>query len=458
MDRSRPAPGKGGAEGRQRDPASRQGLGVLRPDDARADVVPGVHLLAGQGNSVAVETQRGVVLVDAGPGGRTTGAMIEWLRARTGKPITHIVYSHGHAGYNFGVQAWLSDARVRGHPEPQVVAQRGVRERYARYIETAGLQQWLNSRQFRAPLPIADASCFTMPDLEFDTHLTIDGGDRRIELIWAPSETDDTLAVWLPADRLLYGSAAVIHSMPNVGTPLRTMRDARRWAQTLERLHALRPAIVLGEFGGPVTSPADIDALLLLPAMGLRWLHQAVIDRMNQAKGIDDIVCELVDEGGLPSSIFGHRFMRPIYGAPEYVIRDIWRSENGWWDRNPTTLHPAAPSVVASDLRDAILGEPHDGPKAAAAADSLLDQARTLAAQGKTQLALHVIDLLVELPIDAPGSATARALKASLLDARAREVSPIVSRNLYRSASEELRGLPLGSTRQDDPTGDFSWN
>ena len=45
-----------------------------------------------------------------------------------------------------------------------------------------------------------------------------------------------------------------------------------------------------------------------------------------------------------------------------------------------------------------------------------------------------------------------RDFKADLLDRRALQVSSVVSRNLYRSMAEQLRGLPHDSTRDNDPT------
>lgn len=427
--------------------AAPRGVGVVRMTHTLRDIVPGVHVLPGQGNTVAIETARGVVLIDAGPGGRTTDKLIARLRGITDRPVSHIVYSHGHIGYNYGVAQWRAAALARGEPAPLVVAHAGVRARYRRYLETAGLQQWLNSRQFRVEVPEPSAQWLVMPDLAFEERIVIDGGDRIVELLAAPSETDDTIAAWLPAERFLYGSAAVIRSIPNVGTPLRTLRDPLRWADTLEKLHALHPTTVLGEFGSPVRDPRDIDDLMLKPVAGLRWLRAAVVERMNAGMALDDILHDIE----LPAAIFGHRFMRPIYGAPEYVIRDIWRSENGWWDRNPTSLHPAPPGDVAADLRDAIGGTDADAARVLARALSLADA-------GEHQLALHVIDLLALQPAGAPGVEDARALKADLLDARARQVAPVVSRNLYRSCAEELRGVPLGPTRDLDPTDDFSWD
>jgi alkyl sulfatase BDS1-like metallo-beta-lactamase superfamily hydrolase len=426
-------------------PSARRGAAIVRTDAFQPNLVPGVHRLPGQGNSLAIETDRGVVLVDAGPGRRATATMIERLRSVTDRPVSHIVYSHGHVGYNDGVAMWRADAAERGHPRPVTVAHARVPDRYRRYAETAGLQAWLNSRQFRAQARPPTADVFTMPDLAYEERLAIDGGDREVVLLAAPSETDDTTAVWLPRERFLYGSAAVVSSIPNVGTPLRTWRDPMRWAETLERLHALGPTTVLGEFGPPVSGPAEIDGLLLGPVAALRWLREQVVRRMNTGMHVDDIVHDVP----LPDALFGHRFMRAIYGAPEYVIRDVWRSENGWWDRNPSTLHPSDPDDAARDLADAI-GGPGD-------AAHVLREARRLAEAGEPQLAMHVVDLVALQPPGAPGRDEALALKAALCRVRATQVSSVVSRNLYRSAAEELEGLPLGSTKADDPVQDFSW-
>ena len=119
--------------------------------------------------------------------------------------------------------------------------------------------------------------------------------------------------------------------------------------------------------------------------------------------------------------------MRPLYGAPDYIVRDLYREENGWWDRNPTTLHPAPPADAAASVLSA-LADPQ----------AVLDRAQALADDGETQLALHVIDLLALGRGDEPEVVEARALKAKLCRARSREVDPFVSKSCYRSSAALL--------------------
>ncbi|MDM0047105.1 alkyl sulfatase dimerization domain-containing protein [Variovorax dokdonensis] len=419
------------------------GIGVLLRAQSIRDVVPGVHTLGGQGNTLAVETGLGVVVVDAGPGGQVSRQMIERLRTITDARVYAIVYSHGHAGYNAGVPAWLEHAAARNEAPPILIGHRRVQARYRRYQETAGLQAWLNSRQFRRSYKAAAAANWIAPELAFDDTLVLECADRRIELIAAPSETDDTVALWLQEERFLYGSAAMIRSIPNIGTPLRTLRDPMRWAATLERLHALRPRIVLPEFGQPIIDAQQIEDAFCIPMRALYYLRDEVVARMNQGMGEREILADM----RYPSELFGHHFMRAIYGSPDYIVRDIWRSENGWWDRNPTQLHPARPADAAAAIL-AALGEPA----------SVVAHCRSLAQAGQTQLAMHVIDLIAQAGGDDPVLAEAREFKASLCEERSTQCSSVVSRQILLSCAEDLRGLPIGSTRERDPPMNFSWD
>jgi alkyl sulfatase BDS1-like metallo-beta-lactamase superfamily hydrolase len=421
----------------------RTGLDVLVRSETFTNLVPGVHTIGGQGNSLAIETARGVIVVDAGPGGGVTRAMIARLRELTAAPVFAIAYSHGHVGYNAGAPLWIEHAASRGEARPLLIAQSGVPARYRRYLETAPLQAWLNGRQFRKAMRPAGPEAFPMPDQTFDTRLVIDGGDRRVELLSAASETDDAIAVWLPETRFLYGGPAIIRSIPNVGTPLRTLRDPIRWANTLERLHALQPLVVLPEFGKPITAPQDVDDTFQIPIRAMRYLRDAVVARMNA--GMSE--AEILHDMEYPEALFGHKYMRPIYGDPPYIVREIWRTENGWWDRNPSHLHPAQPAKAAAAVL-AALADP----------GAVLTEARRLQAAGEYQLALHVIDLLALAGPVCETTRAAVALKAALCRQRATQLTSIVSRQILLSSAEDLLGLPIGSTASEDPPANFSWN
>ncbi|SEA77494.1 Metallo-beta-lactamase superfamily protein [Paraburkholderia sartisoli] len=417
---------------------------ILMVKQALVRHADGVYTLGGQGNSLVVDLGETLLLVDAGPGGDITDTMITRLRDSIDKPVAYIVYSHGHMGYNNGVNKWLDAAARRGEPAPQIVGHANLPARYRRYRETAGLQSYTNTRQFRSPYPAEPpVHWFQMPGLTYKHRLALEGSARKAVLLHAPSETDDGTAVWIPESRVLYGSNAFIKACPNAGSPYRILRDPVRWIDTLERFSALSPDVLIPEFGKPLTDKAEIEEALGVPAQAMRYLHSEVVSRMNNGMVIDDIVHDVP----LPDALFGNRFMKPGYGCAEFIMRDIWRAENGWWNRNPTDMHPARPDRVAAAIRRAI-GDPQH----------VLDRARVLQEEGKLQLALHVIDLLADDPSDDAIAQQARELKAALCVAREKTVTSVVSRHLYLSSAEDLRGLTIGATDRARGEAGYDWN
>jgi len=397
---------------------------ILKGAEGSRALNDNVMILAAQGNGLAVKTEDGLVLVDAGPGRGTTAKMISDLRAWSDLPVKAICYSHGHAGYNDGVPVWLAHAEERGDTAPQLIAHENVTHRYDRYRETAGLQRTLNAIQFPNLKLNNPEKAYTNPTVTFRERMTYATRGRRIELIWAPSETDDALVMWLPDDGILYAGAALPGTMmPNIGTPLRTQRLTIRWAETLEMLADLGATSLVSEFGQVIEGADQARKVLLSTARALRWLRQQVVDRMNQ--GMSDV--EIIHAIDYPKELFDYDWMRERYGAGEYIVRDIYREENGWWDRNATNLHPGHPDAAATAVLSAITDK-----------QAVIDRAKALVEAGDVQAALHVIDLLALAPGDDPVLIEARHLKAGLCHLRAEEISPYVSKALYKSTAKLL--------------------
>ncbi|HYP84295.1 alkyl sulfatase dimerization domain-containing protein [Variovorax sp.] len=387
-------------------------------------VAPGLHILRGQGQSFVAETDAGLVVVDAGPGGAVTQGMIDAVRQLSDAPLHALCYSHGHIGYNAGVPQWLAHAAQRGDAPPRIVAHRNVPRRYARYRETQALQHRMAEIQFNRPPGFFDKRlAMHEPTETFGQHLVIGSGEQRIELLWAPSETDDAIALWSPAQRVLYGGAALIDSIPNIGTPFRTLRDTVRWADTLDALAALGARKAVREFGPTIDGEDEVRHVLGHTARALRWLRAEVVRLMNE--GLDER--QVLARIEFPDALFGVEWMKPTYGDPAYIVRDIYRSENGWWDRNPTSLHPEAPEAIGQAVAAAISDKA-----------GVIASARAHAEAGRWQMALHVIDLLATASGDAPELAQARQLKAAWLRERARQVPSYVSRNLYRVSADMI--------------------
>jgi alkyl sulfatase BDS1-like metallo-beta-lactamase superfamily hydrolase len=393
-------------------------------------VAPGVWILRGQGNSIVFELDAGLVIVDSGPGGRVTAGMIKALREVSRAPVHAVCFSHGHLGYNSGISQWLEHAHSRGEPVPRTIGHANLPRRVRRYRETMALQEQMAEVQFRReggalrgkfPAPL--------PGETFEQSLLVgERSGRHIELLWAPSETDDCVAVWYPAQRILYGGPAVIDSIPNLGTPFRTQRDTVRWADTLDRMAALHPALLVREFGLPLVGEAEVQQVLQQTSQALRWIRNEVVRLLNQGMGER----QMLDAIRFPPELFDVPWMKPSYGDPYWIARDVYRSENGWWDRNPTSLHPAAIDQASEAIAAAITDK-----------QAILEQARGLAANGKTQLALHVVDLLATLACAGPEIEEARRLKAVWMRQRASESPSYVSKSIYHASAQMMEAGQL---------------
>lgn len=408
----------------QQEPAQEQPQANLpTTPPSSVPVTDGVWVLAAQGNAFAVETTEGVVLVDSGPGGQKTDSMIAELRTLTDTPVSAICYSHGHVGYNVGVPQWLEHNAQRGDAPPRIIAHRNLPARYDRYRETEGYQAILNEMQFWGFSRRFDPIKLD-PTETFNDQLVL-SESPRVELLWTPSETDDAISVWLPETRTLFtGPAVPADFIPNVGTPQRSLRLTSRWADTLDRLIELRPEILIIEFGPFVTGEDLIQRRLTTTAHALRWLRREVVERLNRGLSERDILADL----DYPDEVFGFPWLTWAYGSPEYIVRDLVREESGWWDRNPTTLHPSPPAAVARATFDAI-----------ADPDAVIAQAEALAESGDPQLAMHVIDLVALGPDEEPAVIRARSVKSDLCRARSKQIAPYPSKGLYKSSGIRLK-------------------
>ncbi len=401
---------------------------VLAAQSVGADLGDGFYVLPGMGNALVAETDAGLVLVDAGSQFTTPG-MIEHLRNATESPLHAICYSHGHMGYNSEVDMWLTHCEERGENPPRLVAHENILRRYSRYKETLTHQARMASIQFPGRKGVSyemvlPSFRMTEPTETFADSMILTEGSRTIELLWVPSETDDAIALWFPDDGIVYGGACTPgDAIPNIGTPLRTQRFTIRWADSLDRLAALEAEVLVTEFGPIINGSKEVRHRLEKTAESLRWLRDEVVDRLNKGMSEREILADMT----YPEELFNQPWMTPNYGCPEYIVRDLYREENGWWDRNPTNLHPSAPQDAAQAVLSAI-AEPAQ----------VLSRAKEIAEQGDVQLALHVIDLLALSDSDLPEVIEAKAFKAELCLLRAKEIDPYVSKACYRSSARHL--------------------
>ena len=321
-----------------------------RPRQTR-EVAPGVHFLAGFGNTTYILGRDGVAVVD--PGLFTSGPrVVRELRAITDLPVRYVIYTHGHYDHAFGTPALLDDAEARGHDEPAIVGHENVARRFERYAKTAGHLAQTFDLQFASWGPnggdVVRNARYCPPTIAYEDRLVLDGlGGRSIELRHGLGETDDHSWVWVPDARTIVGGDFIVSSLPNAGTPFRVQRYVLEWAEALEEMASVEPVAVISGHGDVFTD--DAADMLHTTARALRWLDDEVVRRINDGQWQEQILAEV----RLPDDLAASEYLQPLYGCTAFAVHDLLRRYVGWYDGNPSMLFPSTRAEIAREVVDA---------------------------------------------------------------------------------------------------------
>lgn len=379
-------------------------------------------LVTGHGNVGYVYDDDGVVMIDTGTPQVFGDHAVRELRRFTGAPIRFVVYTHGHIDHAFNLAPVLADAEARGYPRPRVIAHPRVLDRFARYDRLRGHTTLINRINFGTPPDTPIVPDFYYPDTLIEAATVLQVGDLTVELRPGIGETDDALWAWVPERRVLFPGDFLLWGFPNIGNPFKVQRYAVGWAEALEEMAGLYAAAAGPGHGPPVVGEGQVRDMLLDTARALRHLDDEVVRRLNAGQDFEQILAEV----DLPADLKGKPFLAPIYGSPNYTVHAILREYAGWYDYNPSHLHPSPTAEVAAEVLSLAGG-----------AGVLLDRARALAAEDP-QLALHLVDFVVDGGGD-EARTEALALKADLLEARAAEMESFISYNILDVGARLIR-------------------
>jgi len=392
----------------------RGALGGEFPQHKVEEVAPKVYCITAFGNVGFVVTDEGVVVVDTAL--LQMGETIRKdIREVTDVPIHSVIYTHGHYDHAFGVWALLEDAEKRGDPKPRIIGHENVVRRFNRYRELQGQQEFINRIQFGIPANMSDVfRVYHYPDVTYHDRFTFRLGDVTFDLRFGMGETDDATWVWIPERRVVFAGDFVVWSCPNIGNPLKVQRYETEWADALEHMASLHPDVLVPGHGPPIRGE-EIQRVCLDTARALRHLHEEVVRRLNQGAWIEQIL----EEVRLPEDLANKPYLAPVYGCPTFIIHGIHRRYAGWYDGNPSHLFPSRTRDIAKEVVTLAGGQ-----------EALLNRAKDLKEAGETQLALHLVDFVLDNP-ETASSKEAHILKADLLQARANEEPSFIARNTY---------------------------
>jgi alkyl sulfatase BDS1-like metallo-beta-lactamase superfamily hydrolase len=169
-----------------------------------------------------------------------------------------------------------------------------------------------------------------------------------MELLWTPGgETTDSMVVWLPEHRICFAGnlfSALFGHFPNLVT-IRgdRYREALTFIESLERVRALEPELLLVGHHGPIEGRSVIQRELVRLRDAVQYVHDETVKGMNHGKDVHTLMREIE----LPDELE----VGEGYGKVSWGVRAIWENYAGWFHHRSTTeLYAVSPSATHADL------------------------------------------------------------------------------------------------------------
>jgi len=380
-----------------------------------------------------VKTEEGLVVFDLSIK-RYGKRVLEEIRKFSDKPIKYIIYSHGHFDHAFGFTNILEEIKQKGWEMPQVIAHENILKRFEKYRMLHGYHNWLNKMQFSSSGQQIEEDIVSAYET-LDPTIVIRGkenyqftlGNYTFEVYHDKGETDDSLWMWFPEKKVLFTGDLVINpSFPNVGNPNKVQRYPKQWAIAMEKMLEKNSEYLVPGHGLLIEGKEEVKSALSIRAEAMEFVHDEVVKKMNEGKWFEQIYHEMVEIQ--PDKFKNHKYMRPSYGSYRFAIHAVYRLYHGWYNTgNPTDLFPAKSSDIAKEFLK-VAGD-----------NKYLEHAKSLYNEGKIQLALHLIDVVIKgSPLENETLLEAYILKSQILKEKIKEESAFIAQNSYLSGLTDV--------------------
>jgi alkyl sulfatase BDS1-like metallo-beta-lactamase superfamily hydrolase len=345
-------------------------------------IADGIFQAHGVGNQNLVVTSEGNVVIDTGLPTQSDD-MRELLRKASDAPTRVVIVTHAHADHAGGVGSWLDD-------DPQVIAHRTFPETQ-RYLvelipffmprnkifypgEIPDLPMGFAGAVFQRLYPVVE------PTLLVDDRHDFELGGVRFEVLHTPgAEGEDSISVWLPDAKVLFIGDFVgplFPMFPNLYTIRgEKFRFAVPYIESLDRLIALEPEIIVPSHFLPISGRERIRADLTRMRDATAYVHDAVVEGMNDGKDVYTLMREI----RLPPELE----LSEGHGKVAWTVRGIWEGYSGWFQFDRTAqLYAVNPASVHPEVVEMAGG-----------ASALAARAQARTAAGEPVEALHLLDM-----------------------------------------------------------------
>ncbi len=386
-------------------------------------------------NTCVFDTKEGLVIFDV-PIRQFAQKTFDTIRHITNKQIKYIIYSHGHFDHAFGYGPFIEEIRKKGWDMPEVIAHENCIRRFEKYEILGKYHDWINKQQFasvsgRGRAAVVSARETLEPTIILkgnDSSYSFKLGDINFEIYHDIGETDDSIWLWVPEKKTICTGDLMVSSFPNIGNPFKVQRYPKDWAIAMEKMREKNAEYLVPGHGRLIEGAEKVRDVLSITGEVMHFVHDEVVKRLNEGKWFEEIYHEMLEI--YPEKFKKHKILKGIYGCYRFAIHATYRLYHGWYDNgNPTDLFPAKSDDVAREFLKISSEEKY------------LEHAKKLYSEGKKQLALHVLDIVVK-GTDEKNRETlieVLKLKTKILKEKVRNETSFIAGNIINNAAHQIK-------------------
>ena len=393
------------------------------------------HTLSfGHSNAIIIIAENSVILIDTLESELSGRLLKETIEKLTDKPVKTIIYTHGHPDHWGGsgvfadtveeVIAFAPKNKPLKHTEiiNPVLGKRAVRQFGYTLSDEELITQGLGIREKRGDKPPKILQPTTVYE-DWEVERIIDG--VKIKMVAAPGETDDQIFVWLEDDQALCCGDNYYACWPNLYAIRGSQyRDVAGWVDSLRKMSKYPAKALLPGHTKAILGEQNVQDVLENYAGALESILLQTLECIN--KGLS--VSEAVEMVKLPPKYAHLGYLKEFYGSIDWSVKGIYQGYIGWFDGNPTNLHPLSDKEYAEHLI------PHLGGKEKV--QQVIAEALASDDFKEWQWALQLCDMLLQ----EDNSRELKKQKAEILLKIAPLETSANGRHYYQTVAKELLG------------------